>query len=129
MPFSIASVAFVLDDIECQRVFVSTGVSNGAISSLDHDVLTLVTVMVSVGMLVEAMVSDVLSDFHAVQTHISKGNSVGVVRNLIIILQIVDQESPFVNEVHLSCEERFLWSDTSFRFLLEDTVDLEFIRV
>merc|ERR1719436_1445275 len=80
-------------------------------------------------MLVEAMVGDVLSDLHAVQTHVSKGDSVSVVRNFFAVLQIVDEESPFVDEVHLSGEESFLWSDTSFSLLLEDAVNLEFVSV
>merc|ERR1719402_1745 len=80
-------------------------------------------------MLVEAMVGDVLSDLHAVQTHVSKGDSVSIVGNLFTVLQIVNEESPFVDEVHLSGEESFLWSDASFSLLFEDAVNFEFVSV
>jgi len=83
MPFVIASVAFVFDDIEGQRVFVRAGISNVSVSGFDHDVETFVTVVVSVSVLVEAVVGDVLSDLQAVETHVSEGNRVSIVRDLI----------------------------------------------
>jgi len=128
MPFVVASVAFVFDDIEGQRVFVRAGISNVSVSGFDHDVQTFVTVVVSVSVLVEAVVGDVLSDLQAVETHVSEGNGVSIVRDLISGFQIMDQESPFVDQVHFSCEESLSRSDASFcLLLLKDAVHFKFV--
>ena len=82
MPFSISLVAGVLDDVERQGVFVGAGVGNGTVSGLDHDVLVLDSVGVEVSMLVEALVGDVLSDLHAVQSHVSESNGISIVSDL-----------------------------------------------
>ena len=63
-------------------MFVGTGIGNRTVSGLDHDVLTFVTVVVSVSVLVETVVGDVLSDFHAVQTHVSQGDGVSIIGDL-----------------------------------------------
>jgi len=110
-------------------VFVVAGIGNGSVSSLDHDVLILDAIAVVVGMLVEAVVGDVLSDLHAVQTHVSQSDGISVVRDLLAVVEIVDEESPFVDEIHLGGEESVLGSDAGLDLLLEDTVYLELVRV
>jgi len=128
VPFSISLVAGVLDDIERQRVFVGAGVGNGTVSSLDHDVLVLNSVGVKVSVLVEAVVGDVLSDLHAVQSHVSESDGISGVGDFLAAFQVEDEESPFVDEVHFSSKVRFLWSDASFDLLLiEVAVSLEFV--
>jgi len=129
VPFSISLVAGVLDDIEGQGVFVGAGVGNGTVGSLDHDVLVLDSVGVKVSVLVEALVGDVLSDLHAVQSHVSESNGISVVSDLLGMFQVVDEESPFVDEIHFSGKVRFLWSDAGFNLLLiEVAVNLEFVE-
>lgn len=129
MPFSISLVARVLDDVERQRVLVGAGISNGTVSGLDHDVLVLNSVGVFVGVLVEAVVGDILSDLHAVQSHVSESDCVSIVSDLLGMFQVVDEESPFVDEIHLSSEEFLGWSDAGLDLLLsEDAFNLEGIR-
>jgi len=109
-------------------MFVRAGISNVSVSSFDHNVKTFVTVVVSVGVLVEAVVGDVLSDLQTVETHVSKGNRIGIVRDLISGFQVMDQESPFVDKIHFRCKESLSWSDASFCLLfLKDAVHFEFI--
>lgn len=128
MPFSVTSVAFVFDDIEEDGLFVLAGVNHLSVSGLDLDVKTLVTVLISMSVLVEAVVGDVLSDFQAVESHVSEGDSIGVVSDLFTVFQVVDQESPFIDEVHFRDERSLLWSNASFGFFrCVDAVNFKFV--
>merc|ERR1711890_166067 len=87
-----------------------------------------IAVSISVCMLVSAFVCDVLSDVHAVETHVSKGNSVSIVCDLTVGVQVIDQEFPGINNVHFRGKDGSLWSDACFSSVtIENTVYDEFI--
>jgi len=130
MDFSVKFVALVLQNIEDQFSGFFGGINLSTVSGLDHDVLSLLVVGVQVSMLVSAFVGDVLSDRHAVESHVSEGDSVGVVLNLVVGVQVIDEVLPSINGIHLGCEDGLFWLDASLDILLvEVTVDDEFVGV
>lgn len=79
MPFSVKSVAFISDNIQEHVVSFFVGIDFSTISGFDHDVSAFISIGVSVGVLVSAVVGDVLSDFHAVESHKSESNFISIV--------------------------------------------------
>jgi len=77
VPFSVTFVALILDNLEVDFASLAVGVDFGSVGGLDHDVTSLVTGVVAVGVLVLAVVGNGLFHDHAVDTHVTEGNLVG----------------------------------------------------
>lgn len=100
MPFPIELVALILEHTQCQCIGFFVGVDVVSVCGSDHDVFVLVTVVVAVCVLVAALVGDVLTDGHTVETKVAQGEGVSFVRDLFF-LQIIDEVLPLVDCGHL----------------------------
>ena len=82
VPFSVQLAALILDNVQNDLSGVLGGINLGTVGGFDHDVAALFVVGVQVSVLVSALVGDVLSDRHAVESHVSHGDGVSIVLDL-----------------------------------------------